>query len=300
MSDDNNAAAQNGGEQENIASANEGASGEAPSVALETLIDDATQGGSEPQTENDWRTEDSGGDERVLRELKRYANRHNVAKALVETKNKIRAGIAPLELPENATEEQVAEYRKAIGIPDTPDGYELKFRQDFQATEDHKNMLSAWAAHAHAKNMLPAAAKEAVEFVQQWEERQSRERTAAMQRMLMQTDRELESEYGADYRRNIGVLKETYLAFRPALRDIVLSNLHNKALIRELMEDALDANPTAVLEGDVSSGGRSLQEQIDELTQKAIRGKLTSSEDKRLNDLHGAVLRQKERHANAA
>lgn len=301
MSDNATAGSEASGEQGNIAE--QGGADVGATTRLDTLSspEDKAPAGAETPDEADWRVDDAAGDERVLRELKRYKSRANVARALVETKARVSAGIAPPKLPENATEEQVAEYRKAIGIPETPDGYGVKWRDDFKPTPEQNAMLEAWVAHAHAKNMQPGDVNEAVEFVQQWHDRQTQEYTNQLRRQIVQVDNELASEYGPDYERNIGVLKEHYLSLRPALRELVLNNLHNKSLIREVMSDALDMSPPgAMLEGDSAGGGRSLDEQINDLTTKSLRGPLTESEDRRLNQLHGERIRRNEKRANAA
>jgi hypothetical protein len=73
----------------------------------------------------DWRKTVSKDDAKVLARLERYASPEAAMQALVAAQNRIAAGELKPVLGKNPTAEQVAEYREALGIPDTPAKYDL-------------------------------------------------------------------------------------------------------------------------------------------------------------------------------
>jgi len=80
----------------------------------------------------DWREErlqalglEAGSEDytKRLNQLKRFTDEGSVVKSLFEAQDKIRKGEVSNGLPENATDEQLAEYRKANGIPASAEEY---------------------------------------------------------------------------------------------------------------------------------------------------------------------------------
>src|ERR1700758_5352632 len=73
----------------------------------------------------DWRERVAGEDPRGRERLGRYASPADVAKALIAAQNKISSGELKPALGKNASAEEVAQWRKAHGIPEVPDKYDL-------------------------------------------------------------------------------------------------------------------------------------------------------------------------------
>jgi len=73
-----------------------------------------------------WREEHSGGDEKTLKRLQRYTDPGAVINALTAAQNKIASGDMGAKLPENATETELADYRKATGVPETAADYDVQ------------------------------------------------------------------------------------------------------------------------------------------------------------------------------
>ena len=76
---------------------------------------------------DDWRTRLAGGDEKELKRLSRFASEADVYKAYRELEKKKSSGELKQALSKDATPEQIAEWRKENGIPETPDKYDLTF-----------------------------------------------------------------------------------------------------------------------------------------------------------------------------
>jgi hypothetical protein len=87
----------------------------------EVLTGDPPPAGDWP---DDWRDKLAGGDKETQALLKRFGSPAAVARALKDTRAQVSKG-AVAALPEDATEEDKAAWRKARGVPDKPEAYDL-------------------------------------------------------------------------------------------------------------------------------------------------------------------------------
>lgn len=114
--------------------------------------DTVVSGGSaESVASNDfsWNTYVEGvkaKDEKLAKTLERYSSVDDIAKALFETKQLVSKGIKEPELPANATEEQIKEYREKVGIPSAPSDY--KFPDGVKVKEEDKPLWDLFGKFA--------------------------------------------------------------------------------------------------------------------------------------------------------
>ena len=95
-----------------------------------------------------WRTDLAGDNEDYAKRLERYTTQEDFLKGSFQAHDKIRAGETQYGLGEDASEEQVKEYRETNGIP--LDGkYEIKG----EVSELDVEMLSPVMAYAHEHNI---------------------------------------------------------------------------------------------------------------------------------------------------
>ena len=113
------------------------------------------EGNNEAYWPPDWRKTVSKDDAKVLARLERYASPEAAMQALIAAQNRIAAGELKPVLGKNATPEQVAEYRAALGIPEAPDKYDLGKDAAGIAPE----LLSPVLKHAHETNQTPEQVK---------------------------------------------------------------------------------------------------------------------------------------------
>jgi hypothetical protein len=273
-----------------------GTGGDTGATGLSTLAADTSGDLTAPASwPDDWRERWAGGDEKELARLKRFASPENVYKAAREVERKFSATRPPPTLPENPTEEQVAEYRKAIGIPEKPEDYGIAFDASLKPTDADKEMLNGFLSHMHGRNIPPAVAKEAFNWYQQSaiQQREALEATAQRERARVTT--ELRKEYGAEYKKNLALADE-WLAAHPGVAKYVRPDNPDLEFVKDIIKLARDSAPEEVLfSGDGDAGGKSLDEQLDELTQKSIRGKLSSSEKAKYDQLTAAAVKREER-----
>jgi hypothetical protein len=155
----------------------------------------------------DWRKEFAGGDEKVLKRISRYASPQGIVKALIAAQDKVQEKQASAgKLPEDATDEQRAEWRKAQGIPDKPDAYQLPKVAGYDWSDADKTVASDFFTAAHEANMTQAQAERAFSWyadrMQTITADQYEKDTSS--RNALEDD--LRSEWGPEYRANVKML----------------------------------------------------------------------------------------------
>lgn len=105
---------------------------------------------------DNWRDVMSGGDEKALSRLKRYASPQNVVKALLAAEQKIRSGEYKKALGEDATDEEKAQWRKDNGIPEKPEDYKVADVEGRKWDEADKPVINTFLKQLHGANASQA------------------------------------------------------------------------------------------------------------------------------------------------
>ncbi len=137
---------------------------ETEQVAETTETDQETTESYFKSAPDDWRDQvvaSSGleGDEakKLSNYLGRYSTPEAAFKAGHDSAIKIRAGEISTGLPEDATPEQLQEYREANGIPETSEGYELSLDEGLILGEEDQGIMPAVFDMAHKHNLSTEA-----------------------------------------------------------------------------------------------------------------------------------------------
>lgn len=93
-------------------------------------------------------------DQKSAKALEKFSTIDDLAQSYIESQKRISQGFKAPELPKNATEEQVKEYRKAIGVPDAPDGY--AFPEGLSVKEEDKPLWGLFNQFALQNNLSQA------------------------------------------------------------------------------------------------------------------------------------------------
>lgn len=115
----------------------------------------------------------------------------------------------------DATPEEIAAFRKrALGVPDSADGYEIKLPEGLELTDDLQSSLTAFKERMHAAGASPAVVQEAVAFELETAQRLDEARKADMAKRAEEAISTLKSEWrGADYERNVELAKRAVKTF---------------------------------------------------------------------------------------
>lgn len=136
--------------------------------------------------------------------MQRYASPEAALSALVAAQNRIATGELKPVLGKNATPEQLAEYRSAMGIPEAPDKYDLG--KDVKIDDKEMPLMSKLFAAAHGTNQTPEQVKSIVgawRAVQTEATEAQHARDEASKETATDT---LRAEWGPEFRRNINLI----------------------------------------------------------------------------------------------
>lgn len=153
----------------------------------------------------DWRMRMAGGDERIAKRLERFSSPDKVTQSWLAAEQKISSGEYKQGLPEDASEEQIAEWRKSNGIPEAPTDYELP---DVAEWDDHdRGLFNQMFERMHATNatqeQIEAMVTGYVELLGTVQE----ERADIDRQFLQEQEDALRTRLGDEYRPQINVFK---------------------------------------------------------------------------------------------
>lgn len=152
---------------------------------------------------DDWRTKVAGEDTEAAKQLTRYATPEDVWKKARELEKKLSSGAFKPVLTKDATPEDLAGYRKAHGIPESHDKYDLA---DLKVEVQDKEFLGEILKVAHTTNQTPDQIKPLIKTF--FDLAQKSREAAAEQDAIAATKAQdaLRAEWGADYRKHSNLI----------------------------------------------------------------------------------------------
>ncbi len=161
-----------------------------------------------PAANDDWRSKYAGGDTKKIEALSRYKTESDWANSWFEQRAALAKRAEPVRLADNATPEQVAEYRKWLGFPEIGadaksdaylDAYKIAIPDGYEASDLEKGMLGDFAKLAYDKGWSPAEVKGATDFF-------FKQQAASVQALnqvnvgkQQEWQQQLRQEFGRDY-----------------------------------------------------------------------------------------------------
>jgi len=177
----------------------------------------------------------------------------------------------------DATDEEMAAYQKAVGVPDKPEGYEFPELLEGELTEEVKASREVWASRFHALKVPQEAARALTDAFNEDVVAQKTAEIAADKAFAEQQESALRDEWkGEDYETNIRLANRAFeaAADRAGIPFADLKNLKTKD-DRLLMDNALMLKMLAVFGREGSEGSlgpvlndgerETMQEQLVEL-----------------------------------
>lgn len=151
----------------------------------------------------DWHLKAAGGDAKKAEQLARYASPTAVADALLAAQQKIRTGEYKQALGKDAKPEEIAAYRAAHGIPETPDKYDLTA---LEIADGEKELIGKFAAAGHAVHMTPAQLTHALKAFKDLTAEKRNAELAQDQQAAESAEDVLRKEWGDHYRGHMSLL----------------------------------------------------------------------------------------------
>lgn len=244
-------------------------------VAIDAKAEDAP-------AQKDWRDLASGGDAKFRKQLDRMADLEALGRSFRESQRKLSSGEYKKALPDGATEQEVATWRKENGIPENADGYigALALPDGVVLGEADKPIALAFADAALKSNVTPSQYSHLVSAYYQMQDEQAKQIADADAKFQMQSEESLRETWGNDYRRNLTAVNNLIAGWPKELSDGVLAGRSpdgrklgdNPKFIQQLAHLAMELNPAASLVPAGSSNPlKSAESRLEEI--RAIRRK---------------------------
>lgn len=254
-------------------------SSDAPPATNTPPVDTPAAANTPPvDTANDWaaiKERIANGDEKLLQRLSRYSTLEAALKGGIEAQNKL-GSLKPLQpIGKDSTPEEIAEYRKAHGIPDAPEGYELNLPEGIVLGDDDKPIADNFLKLAHEHNIPPAAVNAIIANHLQQRDKQIQEQAEFDYTTQLETEKELSSEnvWGRETKVNVNLINQMLSSAPPGVKEnLEHARLPNGKLLGNdtdtlvyLATLAREVNPYATLTGSRDDALPSIQAEMQQL-----------------------------------
>jgi len=159
---------------------------------------------------DDWRDKLAGGDEKLKNMLSRYTAPDAFAKAFKEQRDALAKKPAAKDdvgdLPENPTDEQMAAWRKAKGVPEKPEDYEFEVPEGKELSDGEYDILMDFAKAMHGNNMPADQVKKISSWFLEYEDIVAQKNAEKAYEARVETEEKLRAEWGPDYRANVNLM----------------------------------------------------------------------------------------------
>jgi len=160
-----------------------------------------------------WRSLMAGDNEKGLKLLGRYNTPSEALQGMQDFQTKARNG-EKIELPENPTDEDKAQWREDNGIPATPADYELSLDEGLIPGEADKPILDHYITAMHAENATPEQVNAGVNAYYQMEAQAQLDRETQDKSDATNAIDTLRDAWGNDYRSNENAV-HSYMSLMP-------------------------------------------------------------------------------------
>jgi hypothetical protein len=169
----------------------------APDVDAEAGVGPSTTTPS--VTSDDWRIALAGDDDSFAEDLEGYESLAAVGTLLREQREALSERPKVPTLPDDATEEQIAEHRALTGVPEFSGDYEYDLPEDYTPSEFEQELAGDFLEHMHGKHVPAPVVKETMEFFYRAQQASERAATAIDVEKQQEWQGHLQSKLGDDY-----------------------------------------------------------------------------------------------------
>lgn len=255
-----------------------------------------------------WREAIAGTDAKKLETLKRFASPKAMADSYFEAQQKIRSGLTK-QITSDSTPEEVAAWREANGIPATADKYDLNLGDGYIIGENDKPQVDKFLEKMHGTNASPDQVKTALKT---YFEMQNEANTQYLQKQAEIKDtaqKELRQEFGAEYDRNVNLLKGYIQNQFGDASDVLLNAvdatgtplMNQPSVIRKFLQLALDHDPVgASLPGMGMQGLDTVTNEIKAIEKRMASDRKGYFKDESMQKRYGELLEMQTRYQKKA
>jgi len=215
-----------------------------------------------------------------------------------------------MALSKEPTEDELKEFRTINGIPEKPEGYDLKFDNGLVIGDEDKPVIDNFLKQAHEAHMHPDQVKKAVSWYYSELERQAEEQDQRDAQIKSSTEDELRSEFGDKYRHELSLIKNTMAGMFPKddLENIITGRTtdgiplgSHKGFLMAMSQLAHQINPMGTLTGvEGADPMKSITERINEIKNVMRTDKNRYKREKMDQELMDLTKKQKMLKGRAA
>lgn len=258
----------------------------------------------------DWRIKLAGDDKEFLKRLGRFSDEAAFAKSYRSLETKLSSGEFKRNLPEGATPEEVATWRKENGVPDKPEGYleKLELPNGLVVGEADKPIVAEFAAAALESNMDPKQLSGLVAKYYAIQDAQQAQRDDDDAKFKTDSEEALRADWqGADFRRNLTAVNNLIATFPGDLSTNLLAARtpegrklgDDPTFIKQLAQLARELNPLAPLvPAGTTDAGKTAQGELDEIRKYAREKPEEYNADKKIQARRLELTEALQKHAS--
>ncbi len=229
-----------------------------------------------PQTWPDnWREVMAAGDEKELARLQRLKAPTDVYKSYRELE-KIKSSFvpAPKAPTKDSTPEEVKAYRDHLGVPESPDKYDLTFDDGTVIGDDLMPQVDGYLKFAHENNLPSGVVKNNLKWFMNDVAREQERLSDLNEEAKINGITDLKSEWGGEFKGNINSINSLFTEAPEGTMDSLLNArgpdglkfANNPDNIRWLVSLAKSLNPTASLLPSGATDSVSIDTELAKLT----------------------------------
>lgn len=244
----------------------------------------------------DWREKSAGEDKDFIKQLSRFSTPADLAKSYSELQKKVSSGEYKknIPFPKDGTPEQQNEWRKEVGIPESPDKYDLKFDNGLVIGEDAKPIVDKWLAKAHQLNMPPEYVKGGIASYMEIEQEIAAQAVKQERDFTVKTEESLRQKWGPEYLPNKNLAENFAVnTFGPDIGKAIMQA--GPEAVEALVRLSRDLNPAMTVVPNSSDPSASIADEIKQLEGQmgTMEWKSDKSKQQRYLDLIEARGRMK-------
>jgi hypothetical protein len=232
----------------------------------------------------DWRNqivdslgiEDQAEKDKRLGQLNRFSDIKSMSKTLFESQDKIRSGQIETGLPENATGEQLKDYREANGIPESAEGY-AEFLDEGLVLGEADQRIMDGVYQTALDNNVPASTVNQLTSAMMAARQTEQDGIVAQDGVdQQQTERMAKEMWGGDYQANINMISGHLNKLPAELKESFINGrlsdgkaiMNSPEILSFLSDAARLANPAGTVVPNSSNPGQSIKDEIKTLESK--------------------------------
>lgn len=223
---------------------------------------------------DDWREKMANGDTKELDRLRRFSDPMAIYNSYRGLEGKVSSGQVKMGLPDNATTEQLTQYRKDNGIPEAPTDYKLQFAQGFVPAEGDAPIIEHMLGILHEGNVTNEMANKVINGYYEIREAEAAQKVETQKAIRAASEDQLRQQWGGNFRPNLMAVQNLLASAPKGVMDMIDqavlpdgSKLGNSALaLSWLAALARDVNPAGtVVPGATGNQLEAINKELDEL-----------------------------------